>query len=131
MPENWNATVTTMSCLLGSNKLKFDDVYDLILFEKIRQRESGEASTYYALYLESRGRNFERNSNTSNGRDKMNNQGISRNRISNSINHNNFQSSKNVMCWNCEKIGHYKNQCKSDKGLRGKDKRKCCFLLRK
>jgi acyl-activating enzyme 14 len=43
--ESWNATVTTVSSSSGSNKLKFDDVRDLVLSEEIRRRESGESST--------------------------------------------------------------------------------------
>lgn len=35
LPENWNATVTTMSISLGSNKLKFDDIRELVLSEEI------------------------------------------------------------------------------------------------
>uniref|UniRef100_A0A803KNZ0 Retrovirus-related Pol polyprotein from transposon TNT 1-94 n=1 Tax=Chenopodium quinoa TaxID=63459 RepID=A0A803KNZ0_CHEQI len=43
LPDNWNATVTAVSSSLGSNKLKFDDVHDLVLSEEIRQRDSGES----------------------------------------------------------------------------------------
>uniref|UniRef100_A0A803LFR5 Legume lectin domain-containing protein n=1 Tax=Chenopodium quinoa TaxID=63459 RepID=A0A803LFR5_CHEQI len=43
--DSWNATVTTVSSSSGSNKLKFNDVRDLVLSEEIRRRESGELST--------------------------------------------------------------------------------------
>ncbi|WVZ18367.1 hypothetical protein V8G54_005689 [Vigna mungo] len=42
LPECWNATVTVVSSSSGSNKLKFDDVRDLILSEEIRRKESEE-----------------------------------------------------------------------------------------
>lgn len=35
LPKSWNATVTTVSSSSGSNKLKFDDVHDLVLNEEI------------------------------------------------------------------------------------------------
>ena len=41
LPESWNATVTVVSSSSGSNKLKFDDVRDLVLSEEIRQKRVG------------------------------------------------------------------------------------------
>ncbi|KAE8662902.1 Surfeit locus protein 2, putative isoform 3 [Hibiscus syriacus] len=61
---HWNATVTAVSSSSGNNKLKFDDVRDLVLSEEIQRRESDEASTSSALHTESRGRTSERNSNS-------------------------------------------------------------------
>lgn len=55
LPDSWNATVTAVSSSSGSNKLKFDDVRDLVLSEEIRRRESGESSTSSVLHTESRG----------------------------------------------------------------------------
>ncbi|GAA0175765.1 hypothetical protein LIER_28878 [Lithospermum erythrorhizon] len=57
LSDSWNATVTTVSSSSGSNKLKFDDVRDLVLSEEIRRRESGESSTSSVLHMESKGRN--------------------------------------------------------------------------
>ena len=57
LPKSWNVIVTTMSSLTGSNKLKFDDVRDLLLSEEIRRKESSESSTSPVLHTESRGRN--------------------------------------------------------------------------
>ena len=74
LPESWNATVMAVSSSLGSNKLKFDDVRDLILSEEIRRRESGESSTSSILHTESRGRNSTRG----NGRGRSNYRGRSR-----------------------------------------------------
>ncbi|WVY97343.1 hypothetical protein V8G54_029494 [Vigna mungo] len=103
LPESWNATVTAVSSSSGSNKLKFDDVRDLILSEEIQRKESGESSTSSVLHTESRGRS----SNKGYGR------GRSKEKRSNSKNHRSFQNSKTIECWNCGKVGHYKNQCKS------------------
>ncbi|KAE8690317.1 Protein NLP5 [Hibiscus syriacus] len=63
LPDSWNATVTIVSSSSENSKLKFDDVWDLVLSEEIRRRESGEASSSSALHTESRGRTTERNSN--------------------------------------------------------------------
>ncbi|WVZ02641.1 hypothetical protein V8G54_023447 [Vigna mungo] len=56
LPESWNATVTAVSSSSGNNKLKFDDVRDLILSEDIRRKETGESSTSSVLHTESKGR---------------------------------------------------------------------------
>uniref|UniRef100_A0A803LBR6 CCHC-type domain-containing protein n=1 Tax=Chenopodium quinoa TaxID=63459 RepID=A0A803LBR6_CHEQI len=112
-------SVTTQ---LSSVEIKFDDeVLALILLsscqivgmlqsqlEEIRRRESGESSSSSVLHTESRGRNLIRR----NERGRSNYRGQSRDRRSKSRNPNNFQNSKTVECWNCGKIGHYKNQCK-------------------
>ncbi|KAE8696680.1 RHOMBOID-like 1 isoform 1 [Hibiscus syriacus] len=45
LADSWNATVTAVSSSSGNNKLKFDDVRDLVLSEEIRRRESDESST--------------------------------------------------------------------------------------
>lgn len=55
LPENWNATVTTVSSSLGSNKLKFDDVRDLVLSEEIQRRESSESPTSSVLQSQEEG----------------------------------------------------------------------------
>ncbi|WVY97098.1 hypothetical protein V8G54_029249 [Vigna mungo] len=103
LPESWNATVTAVSSSSGSNKLKFDDVCDLILSKEIRRKETGESSTSLVLHTESRGRSS----------NKGYERGRSKERRSNSKNHRSFQNSKTIECWNCGKVGHYKNQCKS------------------
>uniref|UniRef100_A0A803LV23 Retrovirus-related Pol polyprotein from transposon TNT 1-94-like beta-barrel domain-containing protein n=1 Tax=Chenopodium quinoa TaxID=63459 RepID=A0A803LV23_CHEQI len=108
LPDSWNATVTAVRISSGNNKLKFDDVRDLVLSEEIRRRESGESSSSSVLHTESRGRNLIRR----NERGRSNYRGQSRDRRSKSRNPNNFQNSKTVECWNYGKIGHYKNQCK-------------------
>ena len=109
LPESWNATVTAVSSSSGNNKLKFDDVRDLVLSEEIRRRGSGDASFSSALYTESSEKNG------GNGRDRSNQRGRSKGGRSKSKNSSNSQNSKTIECWNCEKVGHYKNQCRSPK----------------
>lgn len=62
LPESCNATVTVVSSSSGSNKLKFNDVRDLVLSKEIRLRESGESSTSSVLHTKSRGRSSTRRS---------------------------------------------------------------------
>ncbi|WVZ00646.1 hypothetical protein V8G54_026715 [Vigna mungo] len=105
LPESWNAIVTAVSSSSGSNKLKFDDVRDLILSEEIQRKEGLilRITVVSVLHTESRGRS----SNKGYGH------GRSKERRSNSKNHRSFQNSKTIECWNCGKVGHYKNQCKN------------------
>ncbi len=94
LPESWNATVTAVSSSSGSNKLKFDDVRDLVLSEEIRRRELDESSTSSVLHTESRGRN----STKGNGRGRTDYRGRSKDRRSKSRNPNNSHSSKTIEC---------------------------------
>jgi len=50
LPDSWSATVTAVNSSLGSKKMKFDDVRDLVLGDEIRQRELGESSSSSLLY---------------------------------------------------------------------------------
>ena len=57
---------------IGKEKLKYNDIRDLILVEEIRKRDTGETSgSGSALNLETRGRGNYRNSNQ--GRSKSRN----------------------------------------------------------
>ena len=62
----------TISNSTGKEKLKYNDIRDLILAEEIRRRDTGETSgSGSALNLETRGRGNDRNSNR--GRSKSRN----------------------------------------------------------
>ena len=54
----------TVSNSTGKEKLKYNDIRDLIMTEEIRKRDAGETSgSGFALNLEIRGRGNNRNSN--------------------------------------------------------------------
>ena len=56
----------------GKEKLKYNDIRDLVLAEEIRRRDAGETlRSSYVLNLETRGRGNDRNSNR--GRSKSRN----------------------------------------------------------
>ena len=72
-------------------KLKYNDIRDLILAEEIRRRDAGETSgSGSAINLETRGRGNDRNSNR--GRSKS---------INSNRNRSKSRSGQQVQCWNC------------------------------
>ena len=74
LPNSWEAMRMTVSNYTGKGKLKYNDIRDLILAEKIHRRDAGETSgSSSALNLKTRGR----------GNDKNSNQGRSKSRNSN------------------------------------------------
>ncbi|RVX12493.1 Retrovirus-related Pol polyprotein from transposon TNT 1-94 [Vitis vinifera] len=105
LPNSWEAMRMAVSNSTGKEKLKYNDIRDLILAEEIRRRDAGETSgSGSALNLETRSRGNNRNSN----------QGRSNSRNSNR-NRSKSRSGQQVQCWNCGKTGHFKRQCKSPK----------------
>ena len=89
----------------GKEKLKYNDIQDLILVEEIRRRDASETlGSGSALNLETRDRGNDRNSNR--GRSKSRNSNRNRNKS---------RSGQQVQCWNCGKTGHFRRQCKSPK----------------
>ena len=77
------------------------DVRDLILSEDIRRKESGESSGS-ALSTQSRGRSQQKDKNQIRGGSKSKGKGQKKDR-------------KVIVCWNCDKIGHFSSQCKAPK----------------
>ena len=54
LPESWDTVVTAISSSRGSEKLKFDEIRDVVLSESIRKREVGDSSGS-ALSVDRRG----------------------------------------------------------------------------
>ena len=105
LPNSWEAMRMTISNSTGKEKLKYNDIPDLILIEEIYRRDASETSgSSSALNLETRGRGNDRNSN----------RGKSKSRNSN-WNKSKYRSGQQVQCWNCGKTGHFRRQCKSPK----------------
>ena len=62
--NSWKAMRMVVSNSIGKEKLKYNDIRDLILAEEIRRRDAGETLGFgSALNLETRGRGNDRNSN--------------------------------------------------------------------
>ena len=75
------------------------------MVEKIRRRDASETSgSRSTLNLETRSRGNDRNSNRDRSKSRNSNRNRSKSRLS-----------QQVQCWNCEKMGHFKRQCKSPK----------------
>ena len=80
----------------GKEKLKYNDIWDLVLAEEIHRRDAGETlGSESALNFETKGRGNDRNSN----------QGRSKSRNSNRSKSKSW-SVQQVQCWNCGKVGH-------------------------
>ena len=89
----------------GKEKLKYNNIQDLILPEEIRRKDAGETSgSGSALNLETRGRGNDRNSNQGRSKSRNSNQNRSKSR-----------SSQQVQCWNYGKTSHFRRQYKSPK----------------
>ena len=57
LPNSWEAMRMAVSNSIGKEKLKYNDIRDLILAKEIRRRYAGKTSrSGYALNLETRGR---------------------------------------------------------------------------
>ena len=105
LPNSWEAMRMAVSNSIGKEKLKYNDIRDLILAKEIRRRDAGESSgSGSALNLETRGRGNDRNSNRGRSKSKNSNQNRSKSR-----------SSQQIQCWNYGKTCHFRRQCKSPK----------------
>ena len=64
LPNSWDAMRMAISNSTGKEKLKYNNIRDLILAKAIRRRDVGETSRFgSALNLETRGGGNDRNSN--------------------------------------------------------------------
>ena len=96
---------------IGKEKLKYNDIQDLILAKKIHRRDAGETSrSSSALNLETRGRGNDKKSNRGRSKSKNSNRNRSKSRLG-----------QQIQCWNYGKTGHFRNQCKSPKKKNGDD----------
>ena len=96
---------TAVSNSTRKEKLKYNDIRDLILVEEIHKRDASETlGSSSALTLKTRGRGNDRNSN----------QGRSKSRNSN-WNKSKSRPGQQVQCWNYGKMDHIRKQCKSPK----------------
>ena len=98
LPDSWAATVTAVSSSTRENTLKLSDIRDLILSEDVCKTDSGESSTHVSnstLNTEGRGKTTQ---NGQNGRARSKSRGRGQTK---------FRS--DIICWNCEKRGHFTN----------------------
>ena len=95
----------TVSNSTGKEKLKYNDIRDLIMAEEIRKRDAGETSgSDSVLNLEKRSRGNDRNSNRDRSKSRNSNPNRSKSKLG-----------QQVQCWNYGKMGHFKRKCKSPK----------------
>ena len=111
LPNSWEAMRMAVSNSTGKEKLKYNDIRDLILAEEIHRKDAGKSSgSSSALNFKTRGRGNDRNSNWGRSKSRNSNQNRSKSR-----------SGQQVQCWNCGKTGHFRNQCKIPKKKNGDD----------
>ena len=97
--NSWEVMRMAVSNSTGKEKLKYNDIQDLILVEEIRRRDASEFSgSGSALNLETRGRGNDRSSNRGRSKSRNSNRNISESR-----------SGQQVQYWNCGKTSHFRN----------------------
>ena len=99
LPNSQKAMRMAVSNSTGNEKLKYNDIRDLILAEEIRKRDSCKTSgSSFALNLETRGKGNDRNSNRGRSKSRNSNRNISESR-----------SGQQVQYWNCGKTSDFRN----------------------
>ena len=105
LPNSWEAMRMAVSNSMGNEKLKYNDIRDLILVEEIHRKDVGETLGFGStLNLETRGRGNDINSNRGRSKSRNSNRNRSKSRLG-----------QQVQSWNYGKIGHFRRQCKSPK----------------
>ena len=100
LPESWDTIVAAISSSRGSEKLKFDEIRDVVLSESIRKREVGD-SPGSTLSVDRRGRSKMKGQNQ-HGRSKSKNRGKSLNK-------------SYVTCWNSGEKWYFRTSCTKPK----------------
>ena len=86
LPNSWEVMRMTVSNSTGKEKLKYNDIRDLILAEEIRKRDAGETSgSGFVLNLETRGRGNNRNLNRGRSKSRNSNRNKSKSRSSQQV----------------------------------------------
>jgi len=97
LPDSWSGTVTTVTNSAGSDGFTFEKIRDFIFGEDVQRRSSGELSSE-SLYV-IRGKKNIRDSGSKNKRRSQ----------------SKTRDCSSVTCWNCNEVGHFRNQCPNDK----------------
>ena len=97
LPGSWSGTVTVVTSSPGSDGFTFEKIHDLILGEDVRRSNSGESSSE-SLYVIRGKKNIRDSGSKNKGRSQSKTQDCS-----------------SVTCWNYKEVGHFRNQCPSDK----------------
>ena len=81
MPNSWGAMKIAVSNSTGKEKIKYNNIRDLILAKEVRRRDACETSgSGSALNLETRGRGNDRNSNRGRSKSRNSNRNRSKSR---------------------------------------------------
>jgi len=105
LPDSWVAIVNAVNSSIRENTLQLSDIRDLILSKDVHKKDLGESSSHVsnsALSTEDIGRRTTHKFQNGQGRSKSGGKGQTK-----------FRS--DIICWNCDKRGHFTNQCKAPK----------------
>ena len=81
LPNSWEAIKMTVSNSTQKEKLKYNDIRDLIMAEEIRRKDASESSGFgSAINLETKGRGNDRNSNRGRSKSRNSNRNRSKSR---------------------------------------------------
>ncbi|KAK2975196.1 hypothetical protein RJ640_022088 [Escallonia rubra] len=110
LPNSWNNLVRTVSNSTISGTLTLNDVVSSMMNDKMRRKTTGDGiSSTTALSVESR----VRQNNKQNKRGRSPTRGRSKSRGKSK------SKGRTILCWNCNKEGHKKNDCTEPKKKKG------------